>query len=165
MLTQRCFFNTATLASSTVPKILRRDTDDLCHCTELLNIYNPHCCHLILKKKDVHWLVSARLCDLCGSCPDLLLLFFTPYCHFSSFSLLSDALDAQIDLACGFIQTADSGVGLWFKGLACFSPIKCLYALKLSFLGPASYQLYDPLRQKQSLKTLENIQNTSSDSL
>lgn len=137
-----------------------------------INHFIPHCCHhLILEKNrwcSELWWLQARFCDLCGSFRELLLLlFFMPSCHFSCLTpLLMSWMHTyyQIDLACGFVQTADSGIGLRFKGLACFSRIRDLHALQLSFLGPASYQLYDPPGQKKCWKTSENIQNTSSDS-
>lgn len=44
------------------------------------------------------------------------------------------------------------------KAFACFSRIRILHAFELSFLSAASNRLYEPMRQKQSWKTAEDIQ-------
>lgn len=59
-----------------------------------------------------------------------------PSSCFDSFSL-SDVHNTHSEpnwLACGFFQTADSGLWLRFKGLAWFSRFKYLYALQLRLL-------------------------------
>lgn len=59
------------------------------------------------------------------------------------------------------LQTQEFGSAL----KACFSRFKDLHALKLSFLSPASDCYTSRPRQKQSWKTSEDVQYTSSDSL
>lgn len=55
---------------------------------------------------------------------------------------------------CFFAQTADSGAGLRFKGLACFSPIKCLYALKLGFLRRCQLSVIWPAEAETELENI-----------
>lgn len=141
-----------------------------CYCAAqdtVLFQYDPRCCrHLILEKN-----ISGLSCGWFYQPVFVISVVpaHTSSCHSFSFTPLSDVHKAH-SLANGltlwfYYRLADSGVWLCFKDSSCFSRIKSLHAFKLSFLSSASDRLYEPLKQKLSWKTSEDMVYMSDDSL